>query len=485
MTGIEANGQPKDISIAALAAAPERLWELNPTQAYSIAAEDLHHIQLAGLRKRFEELSRSIPMVSRLAHEQGVEAISQIDDMAPMLFKHSVYKSYPLSFIEKNRFDQLTNWLDKLTAYDLSGVDTSGIETIDDWIDRLDRDTPVRIRHSSGTSGKLSFLPGGGEEYRRLRETWRFYFQGFGDEPDAPDAEADALEKARIIYPSYRSGAMAQHRRLDELICQVYGGDKNMVVALSRERMSADALSLGGRVAAAEARGELGQIALSPKLAARREEFQAARSRSAEDTERFFAELPGRYGGERVVLYGAAIQFFDFARKALERGIRNIFSPDSFVMMGGGGKGRDLPDNWREIICECFGVREVREGYGMTELVMATRSCPEGNYHLPPAVVPFLLDPQSGAVRPRNGEQSGRLGVFDLTPTAMWGGFLTGDAVTIRWGDASPCACGRKGAHILPSVRRYTEAEGGDDKITCAGAPEAHDKALSFIQESE
>lgn len=40
-----------------------------------------------------------------------------------------------------------------------------------------------------------------------------------------------------------------------------------------------------------------------------------------------------------------------------------------------------------------------------------------------------------------------------------------------RWA-MRPCA---------PDIRRYSEIEGGDDKITRAGAPEAHDKALDFI----
>jgi hypothetical protein len=33
------------------------------------------------------------------------------------------------------------------------------------------------------------------------------------------------------------------------------------------------------------------------------------------------------------------------------------------------------------------------------------------------------------------------------------------------------------------SVRRYSESEGGDDKITCAGATGVHDKALDLIAE--
>ncbi len=53
----------------------------------------------------------------------------------------------------------MTKWLDKLTSYDLSGVDISGCNGIDDWIDRLDEQTPLEVITSSGTTGTISILP--------------------------------------------------------------------------------------------------------------------------------------------------------------------------------------------------------------------------------------------------------------------------------------------------------------------------------------
>ena len=44
--------------------------------------------------------------------------------------------------------------------------------------------------------------------------------------------------------------------------------------------------------------------------------------------------------------------------------------------------------------------------------------------------------------------------------------------------------CSRIGAYLHHGIRRYTEKEGGDDKITCAGAPGAHDRAVDFILEN-
>src|SRR5208283_4927933 len=114
-------------------------------------------VQLEGARKRFRELRPKLSVMDKLATEQGVDEIRELNDLAPLIFAHTVYKSYPTSFIEKNRYDRMTKWLNGLTSVDLSGVDTDGIDSVDDWIDALDAQTSLRIFHTSGTSGKLSF----------------------------------------------------------------------------------------------------------------------------------------------------------------------------------------------------------------------------------------------------------------------------------------------------------------------------------------
>src|SRR3546814_9275507 len=101
----------------------------------------------------------------RSAREQGIEEIRTLEDLAPLLYPHTVYKSYPISYLERARFDKLTKWLGGLTTVDISNVDASGIESIDDWLDLLDAETPLTVAHTSGTTGKLSFVP-------RTKEQW-------------------------------------------------------------------------------------------------------------------------------------------------------------------------------------------------------------------------------------------------------------------------------------------------------------------------
>jgi hypothetical protein len=35
--------------------------------------------------------------------------------------------------------------------------------------------------------------------------------------------------------------------------------------------------------------------------------------------------------------------------------------------------------------------------------------------------------------------------------------------------------------HIAPQIQRFSEVNGGDDKITCAATPAAQDEALGYL----
>ncbi len=66
--------------------------------------ERLEALQLAAARLRFAELGGRLAPLQTLAAEQGISTIEQIEDIAPLLFQHTVYKSYPASLLAGNRF---------------------------------------------------------------------------------------------------------------------------------------------------------------------------------------------------------------------------------------------------------------------------------------------------------------------------------------------------------------------------------------------
>ncbi|HLY57639.1 MAG TPA: hypothetical protein VKS60_18895 [Stellaceae bacterium] len=458
---------------------PEKVIELSMEQMYAIPLEEQKAIQLEGARLRFDTLVSAIPVLTRLAAEQEITRIRTLDDLGPLLVPHSALKSYPMSYLEKSRFDRLTQWLDGFTTHDLSGLDMSGIESIDDWLDVLDKQSEVRVLHSTGTSGKLSFVPRGTTEMKIMVTGWRRKFDRFRDEPPRMGAP---VEKAPTIFVQYRKGGMAQHRLLDYIEEYLYHGDASQIVTTNPTRFSADAASIGGRLRVAQARGELGSIQISPKLMERRDAFLAEQAKAGHYMDAFLNDVNTRFRGKPVAIMAHIPMLFNVATEGLKRGIEGVFARDSFIMAGGGFKGLTLPDHWRETVDRFFGGAPLSDGYGMTELVASTRACPEGRYHIPAWEIPFILDPKTGEQAPRTGTVTGRFGFFDLNAQTYWGGFLTGDEVTFSWGDeGTECACGRIGPYVHRGIRRYSESEGGDDKVTCAGAPDAHDKAIEFI----
>ena len=461
----------------ALASDPQSFVDAEYDSGYALSAEERERAQLAGLRLRFDALKQGIPALARLAEEQGIETINALDDVVPLLFPHTVYKSYPLSFLEQGRFDRLTKWLASLTTTDLSGVDVSGVETIDEWIAALSAGSALMPIHTFGTSGKLSIIPRTAEHLRLAATINARAIRDFHGAGSGPDLVGDHMP---LISPSYRHGASAIARGMN-LMADLYGGGEALFL-YPDAYFSADVASLAGRLRAAEARGEEGQLALPEGLIKRRDEFAAREASRGADMDRFFAEAKERFGGRDVFLFAVWPILFEWAEEGLKRGIKGVFGPNSVLTSGGGSKGRVLPPDYREQIFEFLGFDRHMEFFGMSELIANAPRCPEGNYHFPPVVIPFVLDPETGEPLPRTGLQTGRLAVMDLLADSYWGGFVTGDRVTMGGFD-SPCACGRHGPYIQPDIARFSDIKDGDDKINCAGAPEAHDRAIEFLLE--
>lgn len=453
------------------------IFDLSYNDSFALSAGQLHEVHLAGTRKRFADLRGKVSALGRLAEEQGIGEIDRLDDVVPLLFKHTAYKSYPLTFLERNRFDALTKWLDGMTSLDLSGVDATGIESIDDWLRALENQTELMVHHTFGTTGKLSFIPRTKWEWR---DTVRLSGMSIRD-GDTAGAGRDLMkDHLPLIAPTYRHGFSTTARSIGNMVDLFAGGDANTLFLYPDGYVSADIASLAGRLRAAESRGEEGALRISPTLLARREEFMRVESRRPEAMRAFLEQARERFGGKDVYLFGFWPVIYDWAVEALSHGIRGVFGPGSVFVTGGGTKGRDMPDNWRDRIWEFLGFDTYFNTFGMSEMTAGNPQCKHGNYHFPAVTVPFVLDVDTGEPMPRTGRQTGRLAVMDLLARTYWGGLVTGDLVTVG-GWEEPCACGRAGPYLDPDIRRISEVTGGEDKINCAGAPAAHDRALEFL----
>lgn len=464
---------------AAMATTPAQFFGYSQTRMFSTPRLELETLQLRALQQRFHDLRDRLPVLKKMADGNNIAEIDRLEDIVPLLFKHTIYKSYPSSLLASNQFDKLTKWLGKLTTVDVSRIDVSHCDSIDSWLRAMDEQTSLRIAHSSGTTGTVSFLPMTADDYRRKVSYWPLTFlQKFG-EPSDYDGSILNIEVIKFDYrSSYRSGG-----RVTDYVAELIAGSEARYHTLYPQRMSSDLLYLAGKIRAAQAAGSLDKIDMSPALLARKDEFAALQHMEKELRDNFFTRLGESLRGRRVILYGYSGTVFQMMQSYLASGreMKNLFAPDSIMVSGGGGKGVELPADWQAQLKAFTGVCDIINTYAMSEIMGMHPQCAHGNYHILPSVLPFVLDPGTGESLPRTGRTKGRAAFFDLGADTRWGGFISGDEIAIEW-DA-PCPCGRIGAHVVGNIERYGANQGGDDKINCAGTPQAQEEALDFLMD--
>jgi hypothetical protein len=449
----------------------DRSWD----ELFGMDRIEREEFQLGSLRRRFDELLPKLSSLRIQVEDTGISRIGKLEDVVPLLFHDSVYKSYPVSLIEKNQFDRLTKWLSGYTTVDLTNVDASKCDGVDRWIDTLDAQTPLRVIHTSGTSGKLSFFPRSTVEIRSFFKSHLKVHEGFGAEPGV--RLGDGQTRMIVVNPVPRYGRQIRHRCFP-LMQKYVTPAPDQLYTLDYE-VRADLVSLSGRIRIAQAKGELSRITLSDSQRAAMVEYLADLERRPADAAGFYQRVANELRGKRVMAGGFANLLQDAARAGLERGVRNIFAPGSIGMTGGGNKDGVLLPNWLDLVREFTGIRKWAMNYGMSEMISMIPMGDEGWYHVPPYVIPFLLDPVSGVLLPRKGVVAGRLAFYDLLAQTNWGGIISGDKVTIDWDGLSPS--GRKAPRIRSDITRYSAEITGEDKVTCASTVDQTDAALQAL----
>lgn len=427
-------------------------------QAFDHHRDEIEPMQLEAADVLFQDLRRKIPVLDRRARETGVDRISRFEDIVPLLFAHTVYKSYPESFVEKGRWDRMLVWLTTLSADDLTGIDVAGVNDADDWLDRL-RANGCTVLATSGSSGKCSFLPASnadralkyrhfanatGWPHARANNQYEVFWTGPIEGPNS------AIEAGQMMRDQWaRPGCF--HHLIDEplRITDVAAG------------------------AAFTRRMREGKATPSEIEAFGKKSGEAA-SRMTAGINRFIDDLLAKRG-EPLMISGLWAQHLQIIERARELGIGDgEFHSETRVNAGGGIKGVALPDDYKERVAQFYG-DVIRPGaYGMTELAQVMPRCEAGRYHRPAGLIWLLLDkPGEQLINAREGVVEGRFAFLDLLYTGRWGGLITGDKVEIDWSDR--CACGRPGPTILDTISRYAQA-GEDDHIGCAGTIDGYVK---------
>ena len=411
---------------------------------------DLDALRLLAADERLQEQRAVIPALDQRAREVGIDSVKSREDLVPLLFAHSNYKSYPESFIAKGQWKRLSMWLNTVAAADVMAVDTGGVRDIDEWADRL-ADTGIYLWASSGTSGKASFIPVSSRDME-LNRRMSASIAGQWPGPMPVSVLAPAQASMKFAY-SFKATAEAI-------------GAPGQISYLSSKRMR-----LADSMRSAAMRNAMANGTATPADIAA---YQADTARAAAERDAEVRAMAMRVFSLRdrpQLLYGFWAPAWRILEIGREQGIADgSFHPDTVVSLSGGLKGLDLPEDYAAQVSRFFGSTRPVSGYGMTELAFAFRMCHAGRYHPSPAITLLMLDEtgerllEPGA----DGKVRGRVGIYDVGHDGHWGGIVTGDQAVADF--SATCDCGRPGPALEDSIVRYSElSAGGDDKLTCGG----------------
>ena len=449
-----------------MSSATEKLTRLVAAgDRFDYSPADLRETQLAALDERFQDRKERIRLLGHRAREAGTSEIRRREDMVPLLFPHTVYKSYPESFLVEERWDRLGKWLGTISPYPVSPIETSGISGIDAWIERLQANGHY-VSCSSGTTGKSAMLL-------------------------ASDQDMDWSRKDTVNVFSWGSGVQPARDRRMMGLAPIAAVPKNAVIGEAQQaafgdpskerfRLPIPPITVGSLTTMVVLRKKIADGTALPAELAEFEQTAQARQEALDQAMIAGAEALIKYRDEKLYISGLWNALYQVAKVVREMGYSaKDFHPDNCIYVGGGLKRALLPPDYQEFVHQTFNIPANRDfqNYSMQELNSGMPKCQRGDrYHVPPWLVPFVLDEEGVTLLPHEtGEIEGRAAFYDLSIDGRWGGIITGDKISL---DFSPCACGCQGASVRNNIVRYADLP-GDDKIGCAGTVDAYVRGLS------
>jgi hypothetical protein len=239
-------------------------------------------------------------------------------------------------------------------------------------------------------------------------------------------------------------------------------------------------MTVGGLTSMVVLRKAIADGTAKPEDIAKYEATSAARQKAVDDAVGITAQALVEARASKLHVSGLWAGLYNVAKAVRDMGYSaKDFNPENSIYVGGGLKRAKLPEDYREFVYETFNIQPERnyQNYSMQEMHTGMPRCQKGGrYHLPPWLVPLVLNKNGDELLPiTKDEYEGRAAFFDLSLDGRWGGVISGDKISI---DFSPCACGAKGPSIRDNIARYADLE-GDDKIGCAGTVDAYVRGVA------
>ena len=432
---------------------------------FDVPYADVKELQIAAMNERFQEQVDRIKLVAMRAKEAGITEIRSLEDAVPLLLPHTAYKSYPESFLAEEKWDKLTRWLNSVSAYPTGNTELTDIHGIDQWIDRLQQAGHF-VSCSSGTTGKSAMLVASAADIAfGKQELIQAYCWSLGIDPDQ-DARMFGLAPVAHVPKNVALG---------DALTEAFARPD-----VEPFRYPVPPITVGSITGMIVLRKAMTEGTALPEQIAQFEATSAERQKAMADAAGIAADALIEARQDKLFLTGMWASLYAIAVEVRNRGYSAAdFNPENMIYVGGGLKGAQLPEDYREFVYETFNIRPERnfQMYGMQELQSSMPRCREGGrYHIPAWLVCLPLNKEGDALMPMDqGEVQARAAFFDLSMDGRWGGVISGDRIEV---DFSPCACGSHSPSIADTVARYSDLE-GDDKIGCAGTVDAYVRGIS------
>lgn len=451
-------------TVAESASVADRLVDLvDHENPFALGHAALIDRQLEGINERFQDRVGKIKLLANRAEEGGVSEVRSMQDIVPLLFAHTAYKSYPESWLTEGKWDRLGKWLDTVSTNRVPKLDTSSVSGLDEWLALLE-EREHYVSCSSGTTGKCAMMnaTAADNEFSGKALLQGLLWSGMEPSQDrmmisCGQVASTARNKAtgRPMFEAVAARDVAPW--VADAPPITIGGITEMVVL---RKKIADGTATPGDIEHYEAQAKAREASIASVAEQATEALIANRHR-------------------KLHITGMVGQVYQVAAKVRERGYSAKDFAENSTFISGGLKRAQVPDDYFAVICDTFNFvpQRIYKAYGMQELATNAPLCSAGRYHMAPWVMLLLLD-ESGEnlIEPCfEGEVEGRAAFFDLSMQGRWGGVISGDKIRATWGK---CACGNSSPSIADDIQRYADMASGD-KIACSGTIDAYVRGVT------
>lgn len=430
---------------------------------FDLSAADLLPRQIAAADELLQDRVGRIRLLRNRAETSGITTIREPNDIVPLLFAHTAYKSYPEGWLTERKWDRLGKWLETVSSHPVAEVDVAYVRDIDDWINWLQAAGHF-VSCSSGTTGKSAMMNGSAADMEWSRgDSVGAFSWGSGVTP-AQD---------RKIFGLAPVASVPRNLVIRDALVKAYG-----VPGATPFIYPVPPITIGQITGMVALRKSMADGTAKPADIAAYEANSARRQQTVDEAVGVSADALVQARTDKLFLSGLWASLYKVAEAVRARGFGGKdFCADNCIYIGGGLKGAVLPPNYRQYVFETFNLSSSRvfQMYGMQEINTGMPRCPAGRYHVAPWLMCLVLDQAGEKLIPAVGEVEGRAAFFDLSLDGRWGGVISGDKITVNYGK---CECGNRSPSIRDDIARYADLAGGD-KITCAGTIDAYVRGVT------